>query len=67
MILMIAKFGGFLGRKSDGHPGTKVMWIGMQRMKDFTLAWRKPFMRWNKTNLGITICPSIRNSDSFGD
>lgn len=39
IILMIAKFGGFLGRKSDGFPGTKVMWIGLQRMKDFTLAW----------------------------
>ena len=39
MILMIAKLGGFLGRKSDGYPGTKVMWLGMQRMKDFTLAW----------------------------
>src|SRR5438552_1934344 len=39
MILMIAKLGGFLGRKSDGHPGAKVMWIGIQRMRDFTLAW----------------------------
>lgn len=39
IILMIAKFGGHLGRKSDGFPGTKVMWIGLQRMKDFTLAW----------------------------
>lgn len=39
IILMIAKFGGFLGRKSDGFPGVKVMWIGLQRMKDFTLAW----------------------------
>lgn len=39
MILMIAKLGGFLGRKSDGYPGPSVMWIGMQRMKDFTLAW----------------------------
>ena len=39
MILMIAKLGGFLSRKSDKHPGTKVMWIGMQRMKDFALAW----------------------------
>ncbi len=36
---MIAKLGGFLGRKSDEHPGPKVMWIGMQRMRDFTLAW----------------------------
>jgi hypothetical protein len=39
VIIMIAKLGGFLARKSDGHPGSKVMWIGMQRMKDFTLAW----------------------------
>lgn len=39
IILMIAKLGGFLGRKSDGYPGPKVMWIGMQRMKDFSLAW----------------------------
>ena len=39
MISMIAKLGGFLGRKSDGEPGTQVMWIGMQRMRDFTLAW----------------------------
>ena len=39
MILMIAKLGGFLGRKSDKYPGAKVMWIGMQRMKDFSLAW----------------------------
>ncbi len=39
IILMIAKLGGFLGRKSDEHPGPKVMWIGMQRMRDFTLAW----------------------------
>lgn len=39
IILLIAKLGGFLGRKADGYPGPKVMWIGMQRMKDFTLAW----------------------------
>lgn len=39
IITMIAKLGGFLGRKSDGYPGSKVMWIGMQRMKDFAQAW----------------------------
>lgn len=39
IILMIAKLGGFLGRGSDGYPGVKVMWVGMQRMRDFTLAW----------------------------
>lgn len=39
IILMIAKLGGFLARKSDGFPGSTVMWIGIQRMRDFTLAW----------------------------
>lgn len=38
IIIMIAKLGGFLGRKHDGYPGHKVMWIGLQRMRDFTLA-----------------------------
>lgn len=39
MITMVAKLGGFLARKSDGFPGSKLMWIGMQRMRDFALAW----------------------------
>lgn len=39
IILIIAKLGGFLGRKSDGHPGATVMWIGIQRMRDFTIAF----------------------------
>jgi hypothetical protein len=39
LIIMIAKLGGFLARKSDGYPGSKVMWIGIQRMKDFAQAW----------------------------
>jgi hypothetical protein len=39
MIKMIASLGGHLGRKHDGAPGPHVMWIGMQRMHDFALAW----------------------------
>lgn len=39
IIKMIAGLGGFLNRKADGHPGPKVMWMGIQRMRDFTLAW----------------------------
>lgn len=35
---MIAKLGGYLGRTSDGPPGVKTIWIGIQRMRDFTLA-----------------------------
>jgi hypothetical protein len=39
MVLMIASLGGHLGRKHDGPPGPKTMWIGMQRMRDLALAW----------------------------
>lgn len=40
MVYMIASLGGHLGRKHDGPPGPKTMWIGMQRMTDFAQAWR---------------------------
>jgi hypothetical protein len=39
MVVMIAKLGGYLGRKHDGPPGPKAIWIGLQRMRDFALAW----------------------------
>jgi len=39
MIRMIASLGGFLGRKRDGEPGPQALWIGIQRMRDFALAW----------------------------
>jgi hypothetical protein len=35
MIRLVASFGGFLGRKGDGEPGPKSLWIGLQRMRDF--------------------------------
>ena len=38
MIRMIAAYGGFLNRKSDGEPGVQTLWIGLQRARDFTLA-----------------------------
>jgi hypothetical protein len=33
-VRMVAGLGGFLGRKGDGEPGTKSMWIGLQRLDD---------------------------------
>ena len=27
--------GGFLGRKGDGEPGVKTLWLGFQRIRDF--------------------------------
>ena len=35
VIRLIAGLGGFLGRKSDGEPGAKTLWIGLQRLVDF--------------------------------
>jgi hypothetical protein len=35
----VAKLGGFLGRRSDGHPGTMTLWRGLQRLNDFTRAY----------------------------
>ncbi len=40
MIRSIAKLGGFLGRKSDGEPGTETLWRGLQRMDDIAAAFR---------------------------
>lgn len=39
MIPLIAELGGYLGRKCDGPPGPQAMWIGLQRMRDFAIAW----------------------------
>ncbi len=39
MIRMMAGFGGFLGRKHDGEPGPQTVWIGLQRARDFVLAF----------------------------
>ncbi|MGH8278962.1 MAG: IS4 family transposase [Gammaproteobacteria bacterium] len=32
----VAALGGFLGRKSDGEPGTQTLWRGLQRLDDIT-------------------------------
>jgi hypothetical protein len=39
IIPMIAALGGYLGRKHDGPAGPKTMWIGLQRLQDFAIAW----------------------------
>ena len=39
IIPLIASLGGYLGRKHDGPAGPKTMWIGLQRIRDFALAW----------------------------
>lgn len=35
VMRLVATLGGFLGRKRDGEPGLKTIWIGMARLADF--------------------------------
>lgn len=37
-LAMLARLGGYLGRKGDGPPGPKAIWIGLQRTRDFVIA-----------------------------
>jgi hypothetical protein len=37
---MVASLGGFLGRKGDGDPGTKSLWLGLQRLDDLSSMWK---------------------------
>lgn len=40
VVRWIGQLGGFLGRKSDGHPGVVVIWRGWQRLGDLAEIWR---------------------------
>ena len=35
----VAGLGGFLGRKGDGEPGIKTLWLGLQRLDTISTAW----------------------------
>lgn len=43
VLRLVAKLGGFLGRMSDGEPGVKTIWLGLQRVADVaaTLQWQR--------------------------
>lgn len=61
-IPMIASLGGFLGRKGDGDPGTKSLWIGLQRLDDLTAMW--------KVLIDFLVphpqCPPVSSNPSYG-
>jgi hypothetical protein len=44
-VRMVARLGGFLDRRSDGEPGTKSLWLGIQRLDDIAATWK--FMALN--------------------
>lgn len=33
VLRLIAMLGGFIGRKGDGEPGVKSIWIGLQKIR----------------------------------
>jgi hypothetical protein len=37
---MIAQLGGFLGRTSDGEPGTTTVWRGLVRLDNIVIGYR---------------------------
>jgi hypothetical protein len=39
-VRMIARLGGFLGRKCDGEPGLKTIWLGLRRLDDISSTWK---------------------------
>ncbi len=39
-IRMVAKLGGFIGRKSDGEPSTETLWRGLLCLDGMTRGWR---------------------------
>jgi len=45
---MVASLGGFLGRKSDGEPGTKSLWLGENGCQPGRLPGKK--IRWRTGN-----------------
>ena len=57
-IRMVASLGGFLGRTGDGEPGTKSLWLGLQRLDDIT-ATAKIF----NPNLRL---PPVSSASSYG-
>jgi hypothetical protein len=40
-VLLIAKMGGFLGRRGDGDPGIKTLWRGLRQLHEMANIWRE--------------------------
>jgi hypothetical protein len=48
-VVMIARLGGFLARKSDGQPGVKTIWRGLRRLHDIAQGWQLAQKVYNDT------------------
>ena len=54
---MVASLGGFLGRKSDGEPGTKSLWLGLQQLDVMTEMWKITMSEYISIR-GDPLCPA---------
>ena len=54
---MVASLGGFLGRKSDGEPGTKSLWLGLQQLDVMTEMWKITVPEYISIR-GDPLCPA---------
>jgi len=61
-VRMVASLGGFLGRKSDGEPGTKSLWLGLQRLDDITTIYRVMITR----HIPYSQKPPVSSNPGYG-
>jgi hypothetical protein len=40
MVILIATLGGYLDCKYDGPPAPEILWIGIRRVREFSIAMK---------------------------
>jgi hypothetical protein len=60
---MVATLGGFLGRKGDGEPGTKSLWLGIQRLDDLSSMWK---LLTTRPNSHPSFSPLVSSNPGYG-
>lgn len=51
-VRWIAQLGGFLGRKSDGQPGTTTLWRGLEQLDTMTKMWKLCHRKTRRSKCG---------------
>ncbi len=62
VMCWLATLGGYLGRKSDGEPGTQSLWRGIQHLDDLKEMWK--FMATNYAPHLLT--PPVSRASGYG-
>ena len=57
VVRLIAQRGGFLGRKHDGEPGARTIWLGMQEIAVFVAGARYARQLNDECAMGCGVCP----------